>query len=474
MTTKQLKQIMKMLKVLYAELEERAKEDGVDITSPEFEQVQAVVREKYLTKKGFTTEEYREAKEKLEELQTIIFKGDKGETGQDAHTPTNEELTALIKPLIPSPVAGHTPTKEEILALVKPLIPQVKDGQAPSDERLIDLIKPLLPKYDAELGYLEDKINKIKIPIPEKIDTEKLKEEIITETKNNFGDNLKKNIDILGMPDFRKLAMGLQEQINLAGHTIQDEGTSLSNRKNLNFVGTGVTVTDTSETNTTTVTLAAGGHTIQNAGVDLTARTYLNFAGSLTATDDAVNNQSDITATRTGVYRTIWIPASAMTPRVTNGAAGATEEYAAQDIMMEEFLFDGTTSEGIQFTLNMPDEYNLGTVKMKLYWDAATGASAGNGVVFGIKAGALSNDDAIDAALGTEVTVSDTVIAVGDLHITAATGAITIGGTPALGDMVVFQITRNPADASDTMSQDCKFLGASIQYLEGSTESSSW
>ena len=472
MTTKQLKQIMKMLKVLYAELEERAKEDGVDITSPEFEQVQAVVREKYLTKKGFTTEEYREAKEKLEELQTIIFKGDKGETGQDAHTPTNEELIALIKPLIPSPVAGHTPTKEEILALVKPLIPQVKDGQAPSDERLIDLIKPLLPKYDAELGYLEDKINNIKIPIPERIDTEKLKEEIITETKNNFGDNLKKNIDILGMPDFRKLAMGLQEQINLAGHTIQDEGTSLSNRKNLNFVGTGVTVTDTSETNTTTVTLAAGGHTIQNAGVDLTARTYLNFAGSLTATDDAVNNQSDITATRTGVYRTIWIPASAMTPRVTNGAAGATEEYATNDVMSEHFLFDGATEEGVQFTVAMPDEWGLGTIKAKFFWDAATAGSGG--VAWGLSAQAQSNDDPVDAAFAASVDTVDTVIAVGDVHVSAASAAVTVSGAPALGDLIRFEVTRVVADVGDTMTQDAKLFGVLIQYAESSTESSAW
>ena len=44
-------------------------------------------------------------------------------------------------------------------------------------------------------------------------------------------------------------------------------------------------------------------------------------------------------SSRTGVYRNLWIPASAMTPRITNGAAGATEEYATNDIMMEYFLY---------------------------------------------------------------------------------------------------------------------------------------
>ncbi len=218
----------------------------------------------------------------------------------------------------------------------------------------------------------------------------------------------------------------------------------------------------------------SSGHTIRNAGTDLTQRTGLNFLAPLTATDDAAGDETEISVVRTGVYRTFSIKAGEMEPRVTNGAAYVKEEYATNDVNLGYFLFDGATSEGIQFIWTPPDEYNLGTVKMKLYWDAGVGASNGDGVVFGIKAGALSNDDAIDAALGTEVTVTDAVIAVGDLHITPASGAITIGGTPALGDMVVFQITRNPADASDTMTEDCKLIGVSIQYLENSVESAAW
>lgn len=40
-----------------------------------------------------------------------------------------------------------------------------------------------------------------------------------------------------------------------AGHTIQDEGTPLTNRANLNFVGTDVTVTDDSGNSATVVTI---------------------------------------------------------------------------------------------------------------------------------------------------------------------------------------------------------------------------
>ena len=68
----------------------------------------------------------------------------------DGETPTDEQLIALIKPLIPKAENGKdgiTPTIDELLALIRPLIPQVQNGETPSDERLISLIKPLIPKY---------------------------------------------------------------------------------------------------------------------------------------------------------------------------------------------------------------------------------------------------------------------------------------------------------------------------------------
>lgn len=67
---------------------------------------------------------------------------------EDGHTPTEEELLALIKPLveaIPQPQDGHTPTDEELLDLIKPLIPEIKAEEVLSDERLLDLIKTLIP-----------------------------------------------------------------------------------------------------------------------------------------------------------------------------------------------------------------------------------------------------------------------------------------------------------------------------------------
>lgn len=82
---------------------------------------------------------------KIPNYNTLLenVKGNKGDAG---HSPTDEELLVLIRPLIPSVKDGHTPTPEELLVLIRPLIPRVKDGETPSDERIIRLIKPLIPR----------------------------------------------------------------------------------------------------------------------------------------------------------------------------------------------------------------------------------------------------------------------------------------------------------------------------------------
>jgi len=62
------------------------------------------------------------------------------------------------------------------------------------------------------------------------------------------------------------------------------------------------------------------------------------------------------------------------------------------------------------------------------------------------------------------------VIADGDLHITAATPALTIGGTPALGDLCIFEVYRN-TDGTDDMAEDGWLFGCEIQYKVDQTVS---
>ncbi len=92
------------------------------------------------------------------------------------------------------------------------------------------------------------------------------------------------------------LDSALQSKVNSGGHTIQDEGTPITNQSNLNFIGTGVTAVFGGE-DTTTVTIPGGtGHIIEDEGTPLIDRPDLNFVGAgVTVTDDGEGAKTIVT-----------------------------------------------------------------------------------------------------------------------------------------------------------------------------------
>lgn len=167
--------------------------------------------------------------------------------------------------------------------------------------------------------------------------------------------------------------------------------------------------------------------------------------------------QQEITERVIGL-QDLFISAAAMWPRSTNGCAALAQTEVATSLFNIQTLdFDQTTQEFAQFQISLPRNWNNGTITAKVYWTATSGSGT---VQWGISGGAYSNDDALTVALGTAQTVDDTLIATNDLHITDATSAITLAGTPADADFLAIQVSRNPA--SDTLSADAKLLGVVI------------
>lgn len=221
--------------------------------------------------------------------------------------------------------------------------------------------------------------------------------------------------------------------------------------------------TDTTITRSSAGVIAVEGETVHTNSISRT----------LTASTIELGNASDTTLSRSaaGVLavegtvvkmvgkETIWVPAKAMTARTTNGAATGTTETTTNDVMIPTFDFDQSTEEGVGFWIAMPKSWNESTVTFEPYWTASAGTG---GVVWAINAYSFSNDDAIDAAPSGQQTSTDTLIATGDLHVGPESSAITIGGTPAEGDAVYFQITRAVADGSDTLTGDAKLIGVKV------------
>lgn len=193
------------------------------------------------------------------------------------------------------------------------------------------------------------------------------------------------------------------------------------------------------------------------------APTTLDAFSSSTGTLKTANGGTGLTAPGT---RTIILSAAGGSPTTTIGCGGPTKvEAGTNDIDYYALEFDTTTEERAFWGLVMPDSYNGGTVTAQFIWTNASGLAAET-VTWGIKALSLADDEAIDQAYGSEVTVADTFIAQGDVHISAATSAITIGGTPAGGEYVVFNVGRKTA--SDDLTGDARLLAVKIEYTVSS------
>ena len=164
-------------------------------------------------------------------------------------------------------------------------------------------------------------------------------------------------------------------------------------------------------------------------------------------------------AIRVAGKTSIPVPASSMVGRNTAGAAIGTTEGATNRVMLRTLDYDQATQEFGQFTIPaMPKSWNESTITMRFIW---TSTVTGD-VVWGVQAVALSDDDPFDGAFGTAINVTDSVTLANDVMKSAETAAVTIGGTPVDGDMVVFQVFRDAANGADTAAGDAKLIGVEL------------
>ena len=160
---------------------------------------------------------------------------------------------------------------------------------------------------------------------------------------------------------------------------------------------------------------------------------------------------------------TMWVPASAMYGATTNGADAQQVETTATRPDMKVLDFDASTDEFAQFSVAFPKSWNEGTITYQVYWTPGS-TNTGN-CIFGLQGVACADSDTIDVAYGTAVEVTDAGIGtVEDQQITSESGAVTIAGSPAAGELTYFQLFRNADDGSDTFSADARVIGVKIFF----------
>jgi hypothetical protein len=159
--------------------------------------------------------------------------------------------------------------------------------------------------------------------------------------------------------------------------------------------------------------------------------------------------------------QTVWVPAAAMIPRITNGAAANTVETATNKNMIRSLDFDTATQEFGQFYMRMPKGWNEGTVSFAPIWSHPV-AATNFGVVWELQGVAVSDTETGDVAFGTAQQSADVGGSTDIIYIGPESSAITIANSPAAQDLVLFQIRRAPADVNDTLAVDARLHGISL------------
>jgi len=168
---------------------------------------------------------------------------------------------------------------------------------------------------------------------------------------------------------------------------------------------------------------------------------------------------------------TIWVPATAMRPTVTNGCAALTDvETTSGRPDMPVLDFSSTVAEFAQFSVAMPKNWDAGTVSFQGFWTVASTSGLTSGVAIGLQGLAVGDDDTIDAAYGGAALVTDTAISIEDMHVTSESTDITIAGTPSTDDLSFFRVQRASSDAGDTMTPDMRLIGVKLFYNSSASD----
>jgi len=209
-----------------------------------------------------------------------------------------------------------------------------------------------------------------------------------------------------------------------------------------------------------TVTVPSG------ATISVPSGATINVAGTATGLLTSGNIGTSVQAYNAGTKiagkETIWVPAVAMYPNSTAGCADIAQVELTNGPEIKVLDFDTSSDEHAQFSIAMPKSWNEGTITFQAYF-TVTGTNTGT-VAWGLSGVAISDNDSINTAFGTNVVATAKAHSgtSNDLNVTAESGAVTIAGTPAVGDQCYFQVMRDVS--ADDQSGDARLLGIKIFF----------
>lgn len=220
---------------------------------------------------------------------------------------------------------------------------------------------------------------------------------------------------------------------------------------------------------------ASGNHTyaVRNATgkvatIDITGSPGTSATLSDGATGIFHSNGTNVVGQTTDVrgLQTIWVPAAAMQPTVTDGCATlANIEVAATKPDQHVLAFVTSSNKHAQFEVAFPKSWDKETITYRVFWTHQGGQTGGlDGVAWSLQAVSLSDDDPFNTTYGTAVAITDDKATGDDLFVTSVSAAVTVAGTLAEGNLTFFRIFRDVSDGADDLDIDAQLVGVQVFY----------
>lgn len=176
---------------------------------------------------------------------------------------------------------------------------------------------------------------------------------------------------------------------------------------------------------------------------------------------DQADLAAELDAIDTRGKQAIYISCLGFTPDLSTGPAAVASLALSADVDIQTMNFDPTSTETAYAAFVMPEKWNGGTITYRVHWSHPS-TTTNFGTSWRLYARAMGDDDALDAALGTGVDVSDTGGTTDDLYISDESAAVTVSGSPAGGKLVRLTFRRRPTDAADTLAVDARLHGVTV------------
>jgi hypothetical protein len=207
----------------------------------------------------------------------------------------------------------------------------------------------------------------------------------------------------------------------------------------------------------------SSGSCTGNAATATKLETARTIAGnSFDGTANITIKLDDLSAPTSGaIKKTIVLTGQGGVPSTTSGCALPAQTELANGQNFYTLDFDTGSDEYACWTIVLADNYDGGTLTAVFYWTAAAGTLT-NTVQWAIQGIAYADSDAMNAAFGDAVSVSDALITLNDMHISSATSAITLAGSPAGGQAAIIRVYRDVSE--DNIENDVKLIAVKLEY----------